>query len=305
LSALGPEPAELARAARILTLRSAREASGLFAGDYRSAFRGGGVEFEESRPYVPGDDVRDLDWNATARTGEPYVKRFREERDLLLLIGLDVSASMRFGSTGRAKAAVAAHAAALLAAAAGAARDRVGLVAFDEVVRAEVPPGRGPAHPWRVVREAVERAGAAGGGTSLAVAVQALRDHARHRAVVVLLSDFRGDSPERDPGARAALAALAGRHDVVALVVQDPRDEEIPSVGSVRLADPERPGRTLVLNTSSARARGAYRRAALRRRRSLERALRGAGCDLAWLRTDRDPLRELARFFRERARRRR
>ncbi len=142
---------DLSRAARLLVVRSRREATGLFAGNYVSAFRGGGLEFDESRPYVPGDDVRSIDWNATARNGEPYVKRFREERDRTLLLALDVSASMRFGSAGRAMAATAAHAAALLAVAAGRAGDRVGLVAFDASVRTALPPARGDAHVWSLI----------------------------------------------------------------------------------------------------------------------------------------------------------
>ena len=127
--------AALARAARLLVVRSRREATGLFAGNYVSAFRGGGLEFEESRPYAPGDDVRSIDWNATARHGETFVKQFREERDQTLHFALDVSGSMRFSSAGPSKAVTAAHALALLASAASRAGDRIGLVAFDARVR--------------------------------------------------------------------------------------------------------------------------------------------------------------------------
>ena len=150
----GPSSGDLARAARILAVRSRREVTGLFAGSYASAFRGGGIEFEESRPYVAGDDVRYLDWNAFARTGELFVKRFREERDEMVLLAIDVSASMRFGTTGRNKAATAAHAAALIAAAAGRTGDRLGFLTFDDAVRTEIRPSRGPAHTWRVIEAA-------------------------------------------------------------------------------------------------------------------------------------------------------
>ena len=190
------ELADLVRAARILAIRSRRETTGLFAGGYASAFRGGGIEFEESRPYVPGDDVRSIDWNATARNGEPYVKRFREERDRTVLLALDVSASMRFGSAGRAMAATAAHALALLAAASGRAGDRVGFFAFGAKVRVEVPVGRGVSHGFRVVREALRAASTSGGETSLAAAIARISAYTRHRCVAIVFSDFRGREQE-------------------------------------------------------------------------------------------------------------
>ncbi len=291
---LTPTPEELERAVRLLAVRSRREVSSAFAGGYRSAFRGGGVEFEESRPYVPGDDVRSLDWNAMARTGEPWVKRFREERDQTLVLALDVSTSMRFGSHGRAKAAVAAHAAALVAAAASRAGDRVGLLCFDGGVRSEIAPARGEGHLWRVLRGVVAAAGAPGGGTSLADALTRVRGLASRRAVVLLLSDFRDDAFFAD---RAGLVAVARHHDVVAGVLHDPREDALPDVGTVRLADAEGGGPGLVLRTGSRRVRARHRAACVVRRRALERRLRGDGADVLWLPTHRDPLLALARFF--------
>ncbi|UCE86640.1 MAG: DUF58 domain-containing protein, partial [Deltaproteobacteria bacterium] len=227
--------ADLERAARILAVRSRREASSAFTGGYASAFRGGGLEFDELRPYVPGDDVRTIDWNATARMGEPYVKRFREEREKTLLLALDTSASMRFGSAGRAKAAVAAHAVALLAAAAGRAGDRVGLIAFDEDVHCEVTPSRGDAHVWRVLRTAISAAGASRGGTDLGAALARARGVTRHASVIVLLSDFRDEArfgaTEAARFPLADFATAARRHELVAVVTHDPRDDEIPDVG--------------------------------------------------------------------------
>ena len=302
-----PTRAELARAARILALRMRREASGSFAGGYASAFRGGGMEFDESRPYVPGDDVRALDWNALARTGELFVKRFREERDQVLLLALDVSGSMRFGTAApagvagiRSKAGTAAHAAALLAAAAGHAGDRVGLLTFDREVRLSLPPGRGPAHTWHVVRSAVIAASSSSGSTRVAAASEALRSS--ERAVAVLLSDFRDPAILR--GANEAMADLAGlgkRHHLVSIVLHDRREDALPRVGLVRLEDPERPGRTLLLNTNSERARSRYAKACSTRRLALERSLRALRSDVVWLRTDRDPLHVLSHYLRERA----
>lgn len=299
----GPSRAELARAARLLTLRSRREATSVLGGAYSSAFRGGGVEFEELRPYVPGDDVRALDWNATARTGSPFVRRFREERDQTLLLLLDVSASMRFGAGGRSKATHAAHVAALLAATAARAGDRVGFVAFDEAVREELPPDRGAAHAWRIVQRALAAAGRAGGATDLDVALDRLARHIRRPAIVCLLSDFR-EATLANARTGPRLAAAATRHDLVSIVLHDPREDELPAAGLVRFGDPERRGHSVLLDAGDPRIRARYRAAAGARRRALVRRLRGAGSDVLWIRTQEEPLRALTRFFRQRTGRR-
>jgi len=295
--------AEAAWGARLLRVRSRREAAGPFAGAWSSAFRGSGIEFEESRPYVPGDDVRSIDWNATARAGEPFVKRFREERDQTVVVLLDLSGSMAFGSGESTKAGTATRAAALVAAAAGHAGDRVGLLAFDARVRAEVPPGRGAAHTTAVVREA-SRAGArpAAGATDVAAALERASRLARRHAVLFLLSDLRDDALFGGPGrGGAALAAAGRRHDLVAAVVSDPLEERLPAVGAVRVVDPERPGAPLVLGSGPSRARELYAAAAAVRRRALGKRLRDAGADVLHLSTRDDPLRVLGRFFRQRA----
>jgi uncharacterized protein (DUF58 family) len=294
------------RAARVLTLRSRLEATGLFAGNYRSAFRGGGLEYEESRPYAPGDDVRALDASATARTGIPYVKIFREERDRSLLLGLDVSGSMSFGSGGGGKSATAAHALALLASAAGRAGDRIGLVAFDSRVREEAPLARGRAQSARLIRLAAQAASESRGPTDLAAGLRALRRRALRRAVIVLISDFRDPALEAgDSGPlRRELSALARENDVVAAVVVDPREQALVAAGGVRVRDAERGGRALILSTGSQRARRTYAAEAERRRAQLARDLRSAGADCLWLRSDRSPFFPLARFFQERAGRR-
>lgn len=306
-----PSRREILRAARVLAVRSRRVAAGPFAGAYASAFRGGGMEFHESRPYAPGDDVRAFDWNAMARTGEPFVKRFREERHQTLWLLLDVSTSMGFGPGGSALGA-GVRAAALLAAAAARAGDRVGLLAFDEGLRAEVPPARGPAHGWRVIRRAAALAGAPGGGTRLRVGLEALARHARSRSVCVLLSDFRDPAVsvhgpaasglgERRAALRAALAAVGRRHDLVSAPLYHPLEVSPPAAGLLRLEDPERPGRTRLLPSSRSGARLRYRLAWARHHRDLERALRAGGGDVLWLRSDRDPLPALLAFFRRRS----
>jgi uncharacterized protein (DUF58 family) len=268
------------------------------------------MEFEESRPYLPGDNIRHLDSAAMARTGEPYVKHFREERDQALLLLLDVSASMRFGTTGRAKATTAAHAVALLATAAGQVGDRVGLLTFDSAVREQIPPGSGPAHTWRVVEMAVSAARETAGGTHLAAAIEATLAMASHRCAVALISDFRDGHlfdtlapPAHSSRPLGSLASLCAHHDVVSIVVGDPREATLPTSGLVRMADSERPGRRLLVNTSSAAARERYLRAWQLRSRALARSLRAAGSDLLTLDTADDPLRSLMRFFRARSQR--
>jgi uncharacterized protein (DUF58 family) len=297
----GPALAEIARAARILSVRSRREAAGLLVGEWRSAFRGGGIEFEESRPYVPGDDVRAIDWNATARTGTPWLKRFREERSCTLLLALDVSASMGFGTTGRTKAQTSAHAAALLAASAAQAGDPVGFVAFGDRVDTEIPPGRGDAHTWRVIRAAAESSSTPRGATDLGVVADWVRVHARRRSVVVVLSDFRDPAPARSG---RPLAVLGRRHDLVAAVVEDRRERELVAAGGLRIAASEQPSRRLVFGTDR-RRRDAYRAAAVAQRSALARRLREEGSELVWLDTGADPLRPLVRFFRTRGTQRR
>ena len=296
---------ELSRAARVLAVRGRREATGLFAGNYASAFRGGGIEFEESRPWAPGDDVASFDWNATARTGEPYVKRFRSERNQTLLFALDVSGSMRFGSATASKLATAVHALALLAAAASRVGDRIALVAFDEEVRESLPPGRGAAHARRIGEAAARCLAAQGGATRIAVAVRALRAATRQRSVLVLLSDFLDPAlVAPDAGLCDELGRLARRHELVAACVHDARERELAPAGGVRVEDPERPGSSWLLATASRRARGRYREATVARGEAIAAALRRSGADTLWLEAGQSPLHGLARFLHERAGRR-
>jgi uncharacterized protein (DUF58 family) len=300
-----PAAADLAHAARVLQLRSRHEVAGALAGGYRSAFRGGGIEFEESRPYTPGDDVRAIDWNALARTGSPYVKHYREERDQTLLLLLDVSASMAFGSAGPAKGAFAARCAALLAAAAAYAGDRVALWSFDHALRCEIEPGRGEVHGLRVLRALIEAAAPGDGGTALAPLLARVRERVAKRAIVFLLSDLRDETllagSSEGRRLRSSLAAVARRHDLVAGFVVDPREQTLPPAGTLRVADPEAAERSWLLHSGSRRVRERYGVAAHVRQRLLERRLRAGGADWLVLRSDADPLRALGRFFAHRA----
>jgi len=306
IPALSEESGELSRAARILLVRSRREVTGAFVGGYQSAFRGVGIEFEESRPYVPGDDVRFLDASVMARTGVPYVKRFREERDQTAHLVVDVSGSMAFGCPGRTKGAVAAHTAALLSVAALRAGDRVGLWTFDAGIREELPPARGSRQARQILERLVAAPGRLGGPTGLADSLARVRSAARRRGLVFVLSDFRDEhffatAKDGEPPPRTEWIALARRHDLIAILIHDPREDSLPNAGTIRIADPERPGRARLLATGSREVRERYREASEARRRALVRRLRRDGASVLTLRADQVPLRGLVRFFSERS----
>ena len=272
---------------RRLQLQLDRKVDSPFAGEYRSAFRGRGMEFEEVRPYVPGDDVRHIDWNVTARTGSPFIKEFREERELTLMVVMDVSGSVRFGSGGRDgrtdKRLQIARLAGALAYAAVRNGDRVGLVAFSDRVEQFLPPRKTRGYAWGVIRAAFgqlpERR-----ATDVAHALEQTGRFLRRRSVVIVLSDFVSPTPWERP-----LALLARRHRVNAFVVADPLEAHLPAVGLVELEDAETGKRRLV-DSSKLRP---FEPLAARVAR-----LRRAGARAESVRTDEDPFLALLRHFR-------
>jgi uncharacterized protein (DUF58 family) len=301
--ALGAEAIREAvlRSARIGVVRSRREARGPLVGEYASAFRSGGMVFEESRPYVPGDDVRRMDWNAMARSGLPWVKHYREERDRAVSVLLDTSASMAFASRGPSLAELGARVAALLVAVAARAGDRVRLLTSEDA--AATPFARGTAGAWRIIEALARRAAEPGGRAGFESVIERAGRGAHPDAIVFVVSDFRpaGGAGAPAPTLPAALAGLAKRSDVISVVLDDPLSRALPAAGRVRIADPEAPTRTRVLDTGDSRVRSRYAALARERARALERGLRRHGSDVVWLRTDRDPLPALAHFFRVRA----
>jgi uncharacterized protein (DUF58 family) len=280
---------------RELEVVSARLIRAGFAGDYHSAFHGRGIEFSQVREYLPGDDIRTIDWNVTARSGVPHVKEFIEERDLTILVAVDVSASMAFGSIDWRKADIAAELAAVFAFSAVQNSDRVGLLLFSGSVRTFIPPRRGLAHAQVLVRAAVDAAmRGCGGRADFQNATMFLDRIAVKRAVVIVISDFLDADFERP------LRRLDKRHDVVAISIVDPREERFPDRGLVRLVDSESGQPRLVDLGKSDVARRA-----VARRQTLARRFTQSGLDHLQLSTVASYDRELLRFFRERVARRR
>lgn len=286
--------AELLSKVRRLEIRSRHLVQDLFAGQSESIFKGRGVEFEDVRPYVPGDEVRDIDWNVTARLGTPYVKRFVEERELTVMLAVDVSRSMRFGTAGPEKRELAAELCAVLGFAAIRNNDRVGLALVGDRVEHYVPPKRGRTHLLRMLRDVLGRPGDAR-ATRLSAGTKFLMSTLRRRSLVFWMSDFEDALDVHD------WRVMAKRHDVIAFALRDPRDESLPNLGWVELEGLEDGRRTLV-NTGSAKLRGAYAREAAERRHAATETLRRAHCPMLEIRTDAPYVPILLRHFSGRAR---
>ena len=297
-------PRELLRKIRRVEVRTRGLVEDVFGGEYHSAFRGRGIAFAEVRPYQIGDDVRTIDWNVSARMGEPFVKVFEEEREQTLLLAVDVSGSADFGTTGRTKRDLAAEIAAVLAFSAVRNGDHVGLLLFSDTVERFIPPLKGRRHALRLVRDLYVHP-VAGRRTRVASALEHIRHVIRRRAIVVLVSDFL-DPELAAPGGpfEKALRAASSRHDVVAVRLVDPREEALPDAGLLEVRDAET-GSPVLVDTGSRRVRAAFAAKAQARGTALAATLRAARVDGVTVRTDEEWDRPLAAFFRRRTRRRR
>jgi uncharacterized protein (DUF58 family) len=321
-------PAEIAQAVKRIQFVTGRQVSDVMAGAYLSVFKGLGMEFDEVRPYVPGDDIRTIDWNVTARTGEPHVKRFVEERELTVMLLVDVSASQDFGSGRRSKLEAAVELSALLALSAVENGDKVGLLLFHGGADLYIPPRKGGKHALRVVREVLARGQETAAGplarrsllelpsmvrrwfaklqdktrreprrsTSISAALEFCRQVLPRRAVLFLISDFL------DEGYLQVLRHANRKHDVVAALITDPREAEMPPAGLVTLEDAES-GKTRLVDTRSAAFRGELKRRADARQAVLRDQLRATGMDLVVFDASGSMVDPLLRFFRERERR--
>lgn len=297
----GPEPRaalpeDVLRRIRAIHIRTNYLADEVMAGEYESAFRGRGMEFEEVREYSFGDDVRTIDWNVTARMGHPYVKLYREEREMTMMLLVDLSTSQRFGSGQRLKSELAAELAAVLAYTAIKSNDKVGLIIFTDRVEKFIPPQKGRGHVWRVIREILsftpeEKE------TRIEVALDYLNRVVNKKSISFLISDFLTSGFEK------SLKIANQKHDLVAIHLSDPREEEIPRIGLLELEDAET-GERLIIDTSDfifERDFESYARKVEKERVNFFRSL---GVDLVRIRTDRPYTDTLIRFFRMREKRR-
>ncbi len=288
-------PQEILKKIRRIEIRTRRLVADVFSGEYHSVFKGRGIEFTEVREYLPGDDIRSIDWNVTARTGHPYVKKFEEERELSIMFVVDASGSGAFGSVKRFKAELAAEMCAVLAFSATRNNDRVGLVMFSDRIEKVVPPQKGRRHVLRVVRELLYSE-PEGTGTDIPMALDYLANIVRRHAIVFLVSDFQTGGFDR------ALAVANRRYDLIAIDVSDPRERELPRVGLVELEDAET-GERVVVDTGDRRFVERFAREIERERAEKERTFRRLGVDRIAVSTDKPYVEPLERFFRMRARR--
>ena len=288
-------PREILKQVRRLEITTRGMVNNVFSGEYHSVFKGRGMDFAEVREYQYGDDVRSIDWNVTARVGRPYVKVFEEERELTVMLAVDVSASGNFGSFERMKGEIAVEICALIAFSAIKNNDKVGLILFSNRIEKFVPPRKGRSHVLRVLRELLYFE-PEGRGTDIGMALEYLMRVTRRRSVVFLVSDFLASGYQRP------LQITAQRHDVVAVQMIDQREVELPPIGLIELEDAES-GEHLLLDTSNSAFRQAFEREVEQTRSKLEQMFRKQNIDWIEIRTDRPYFDPLVRFFRDRARR--
>jgi uncharacterized protein (DUF58 family) len=287
-------PKELIKRIRKLEIVTRKAVTDALAGQYHSVFKGRGMAFSEVRQYQPGDEIRIIDWNVTARMNDAYVKVFTEERELTVMLAVDVSASKDFGSTGRSKAEISAEVAAQLAFSAIANNDRVGLVLFSDRIEKVIAPKKGRKHVMRVVTE-ILACKPKGKGTRLSLGLDSLSRLARKRAVAFLISDFIADDYER------SLRLAARRHDLVPVVVTDPLEEHFPDVGLVLMTDPET-GEEALVDTHDISVRSAFARARQKQRDARQALFNKLELASVELNAGSDYTHALTRFFRARAR---
>jgi uncharacterized protein (DUF58 family) len=295
MNGLQEKTAEILKKIRTLEIKTRGLVETVFAGNYHSVFKGRGMNFEDVREYQPGDDIRAIDWNVTARLGNAFVKKFTEERELTVMLIVDVSASGNFGSTTQSKRELAAEVACLLAFSAIRNNDKVGLLLFTDRVELFIPPKKGRSHTLRLIREILFFE-PAGRGTDAALALDYLNKIVTRRAVVFFISDFQV------PDFSHALAVSGRRHDFIAIQIRDEREEVLPNVGLITLEDAET-GEQIEINTADRATRTRFSDAAHEKEQELTRTLRRNNIDAIALRTSEDYLPALRSFFKTRERR--
>jgi uncharacterized protein (DUF58 family) len=288
-------PQELIKKLRQIQIYTSRAVNASFAGQYESVFKGRGMQFDEVREYTPGDDIRTIDWNVTARTGRPYIKRFVEEREMTVIFAVDLSASGRFGTIAKTKNQLAAEFCAVLAFAAAKNNDKVGLLIFTDRIELFIPPKKGSRHVLRLIRELLyfqtpKRQ------TNIPLALDYLAKVIRKRATVFVVSDFL------QADFKSPLSLLNRRHDCIAVPVSDPAEVSLPKVGIIEFTDAET-GETIVIDTSSGAFRGQYENKSAERFSRLKNELASINVDCISVSTGKPYIHDLIQFFHLRHRR--
>jgi uncharacterized protein (DUF58 family) len=282
---------------RHIEIRTRRLVNDSFAGEYHSIFKGQGIEFDEVRPYLPGDEIRSIDWNVTARMGQPYVKRFVEERELTVMLLVDASGSGDFGSVNRFKRELSAELAAVLSFSATTNKDKVGLLIFTDQVELYIPPRKGRRHVLRLIRDLLAFA-PQGRGTNLQLALDTINQILKRRSIVFLVSDFLADPQSY----RLALTLANRKHDVIAIDLHDPLETNIANVGLIALEDAES-DELVWIDTGNRAWRRAFQQRVDQMEGAKNQALAQAGVDAIRINTDQDYVTALTRFFQQRAQR--
>ena len=288
-------PKELIHKIRRIQITTSRKVTDVFAGQYQSVFKGLGMEFDEVREYLPGDEIRSIDWNVTARMGHPYIKKFVEERELTIMILLDVSMSCRFGTAGRLKSELAAEICSVVAFSAIQNHDKVGMLTFTDRVEKFIPPRKGSRHVLRVVREALYNE-PKGKGTDINNVLEHLNRVTTRRTISFLVSDFFA------PDFKKSLSMTNKRHDVIAVTIIDPSEEDLPEAGIVKLHDAET-NTPLEIDTSAREVRKAYNETAARNAIKRKQLFQSVNVDNINIRTDKTYVEPLIRFFQVREKR--
>ena len=288
-------PKEILKQVRRIQITTSRMVTDVFAGQYQSVFKGSGMEFDEVREYQPGDEIRSIDWNVTARTGHPYVKKFVEERELTVMLLLDMSLSCSFGTVKQLKSRLAAELCSLLAFSAIQNNDKVGLIIFTDRIEKFVPPRKGLSHVLRVIREALYFK-PKGSGTNIKAALEYLGKVTTRKTVTFIISDFYNPAFKKD------LSITNKRHDTIAVTITDPLEIELPNIGIIKLDDPET-GESRLIDTSSAGLRKDYHKNSLQRFQERKKLFQSINVDSIDIRTDIPYSKTLIAFFKMRERR--
>jgi len=290
-------PKEILKQIRRIQITTSRMVTDVFAGQYRSVFKGRGMEFDEVREYVPGDEIRTIDWNVTARFGHPYVKKFVEERELTVMIILDLSFSSNYGTVKRLKSELAAEIAAVLGFSAIKSNDKIGLIIFTDRIEKFIPPRKGSRHVLRLIREMLYYK-PQGKGTDIALALDYLSKVTKRKTISFLISDFL------DTGFKKSLSIANKRHDIISVVINDPSEYFLKNVGIVRFSDAEN-GDEFYVDTSDENFRQQYYNNASTRTMELSKIFSSVNVDSIKIETDKPYIHELVRFFKKRERRQR